>query len=1512
MWKKTALLCGLLACDTALGPTPADADLDASPAVFDAVAPTADRPTPTPDDFGDPCEEGAQCRSGFCVVVEADSRACTRLCGSDDDCPDGWLCRQVINSGADVALICVPEEAPCAGADLLSDPAHCGACDNVCAFPDAEARCEDGRCAIGPCARGFHDLDGEDANGCEYACLETRGGDETCDDIDNDCDGATDEGFDLATDPDHCGACGRACAPANATGVCLAGRCEVDACLEGFEDADGAPENGCEAGCTPSNDGVEACDRIDNDCDGATDEGFDLATDPAHCGACNAPCALPNAAATCVAGACTLDACLPGFFDRNGDPADGCEVGCQPSNQGLERCDEVDNDCDGLVDEGVDVAEDPENCGRCGARCDRPGGITACRDGACQLVGCRDGFFDHNGDPADGCEVGCAPSNGGVERCDEVDNDCDGLVDEGLDLASDPFHCGACGVRCDRPNAQTACADGVCALLGCNEGFFDRNGDAADGCELACQESNAGRERCDEVDNDCDGLVDEDFDLQADPTNCGTCGTNCASPGAVTECTAGECRRVRCQAGRIDLNGDPDDGCEYGCVPAEGGVEVCNGADDDCDGRADEGFDLDADPAHCGRCDRSCAFENAVPRCDEGLCGVARCAPGFVDANGDPRDGCELACAPANGGVEACNGGDDDCDGRTDEDFAVEDDPENCGACGRACALDHAAAACLAGLCRVAACEAGFGDADGRSANGCECALQNGGVEACNEVDDDCDGIVDEGFDLDRDVAHCGGCGQACDLFRAVPVCVEGACRVDHCADARDVDLDRLAENGCECRRTGAEVCDGQDNDCDGRVEEGFNLDVDVNNCGACGRACATDHATPSCVDGGCRVGQCEPGFVDLNRSPDDGCECAAAGEVCNGEDDDCDRAVDETFDLQNDPRNCGQCGAACVLDHATPRCAEGGCAVAACDEGWRDKNAQPGDGCECQVRAEICNGADDDCDGTADEGVLNACGACGPAPVETCNEVDDDCDDATDESFDLENDPRHCGRCNNACALDNAAERCAAGTCQVAGCDPGWRDLDGRPDTGCECRVEAEACDGRDNDCDGSTDEGVRNACGGCGAVGAEVCNNIDDDCDDRTDEGVQNACGGCGPVPQETCNGRDDDCDDATDEGFNLQIDPSNCGACGRVCALDHAAPTCVAGQCRVASCVDPWRDRNGQPGDGCECLSAAETCNGADDDCDSAVDESFDLQNDPTNCGECGRVCALAHATESCGAGACRVAQCDAGWRDRNGDAGDGCECEVRAEVCNGADDDCDGTADEGVQNACGACGAVPPEICNGADDDCDGSPDENFDLQNDPLNCGACDADCARDHARTNCQAGACAVTACDDGYVDANGDPDDGCEIDCAAQGGGVPECGQDFPYEGTYDVDTPVLYVCSDILFGDEALRVSVQSVELQEGGGVLLALASAGRAEGGGPLATLQMEQDPNPEDGSFRAVADFPPALFGCGETYTLTGDFSDADHFDATLRVAFRGDLCAWTTCVDQLFAFTGTRR
>ena len=100
-------------------------------------------------------------------------------------------------------------------------------------------------------------------------------------------------------------------------------------------------------------------------------------------------------------------------------------------------------------------------------------------------------------------------------------------------------------------------------------------------------------EICDDKDNDCDGIVDNDVDVSADPENCGGCGIVCdVYENSRATCTEGECG-TSCLPDTYDYDDEP--GCEYTCTPSEDGQELCNGLDEDCDGLTDETND-DAGP----------------------------------------------------------------------------------------------------------------------------------------------------------------------------------------------------------------------------------------------------------------------------------------------------------------------------------------------------------------------------------------------------------------------------------------------------------------------------------------------------------------------------------------------------------------------------------------------------------------------------------------------------------------------------------------------------------------------------------------------------------------------------------------------------------------------------------------------------------------------------------------------------------------------------------------------------
>jgi len=432
-----------------------DAGADAS----EDVTPDVD---PSCTGAGCPCDTDMDC-DGACVGGGTESVLhCADLCG--EGCPDGYACVPHFNYADRVVEVCVPET-----------PVTCGACevDSDCApIGSACAELADGRFCLLPCGP-----DGRCADGTECSATGTTDG---------------------------------LCAPD--AGVCTA--C-VDGDADGYGVGDECDGRDCDDAVPTTYDGApELCNGVDDDCDLDIDEGYDLTTDPANCGACGIVCGFDRAAAACVDGDCQMGACDDGWDDCNDDPADGCETDLtDPATCGV--CGELP---------GVPG----ESCGTCGT------GTWACGD---------DGGLVCQDDAGDGALNAC----GG---CAALDTPPGGS-------------CGTCGsgtFTCDGGDAVTCAGDAGDRALNACGGCMDLAGDVGDPCgpcddgALACSGTDAFVCEDASADSDADGVCDGDdvcpgFDDGIDPDGDGV-------PTGCDECPA-------------DNPDDPDgDGV---CGPATGG-----------------------------------------------------------------------------------------------------------------------------------------------------------------------------------------------------------------------------------------------------------------------------------------------------------------------------------------------------------------------------------------------------------------------------------------------------------------------------------------------------------------------------------------------------------------------------------------------------------------------------------------------------------------------------------------------------------------------------------------------------------------------------------------------------------------------------------------------------------------------------------------------------------------------------------------------------------------------------
>ena len=1064
----------------------------------------------------DNCIDGEDCESGFCIHTP-EGKMCTTPCL--EDCPDGWECVQHQPSLPDEVYICAPTQMnlckPCdKNSDCMTNDvdvgdkcvpygtagSYCGAaCMGTGDCPDAH-ECkkvldvwgfESNQCVLqeGDCKCQSWFVDEGAQTTCQSAnefgicsglrnctalglsdCDASIPSKELCNGKDDDCDDEIDED-----------AGGDACYVENLFGACPGSY----ACANGDLSCD-APEP------TP-----ETCDGLDNNCDGETDEGFPdsdkdgqadcLEFDKDGDGILDIDDNCPNAKNPAqedfdldMAG----DACDPDDDNDMSADADDCApLDPDVNPKADEECNGKDDDCDQLIDEGFPDSD------------------------ADALANCIDDDDDNDGFPdlAD-----CAPEEklifpGAVEKCDGVDNDCDFDSDEGF-----PDTDG---------NGTADCVDG------------DIDGDEVPNADDNCPKT----ENPDQKDADSDGTGDVcDPDVDGD-----------GIPDGVDNCPA------LFNPGQKDLDEDS--------------------VGDKCDSDVD-GDDLVDE-------EDNCTLVHNPEQEDQDEDGVGDACDDDLDGDGDPD---ATDCAPENpyiskGAQEECDGLDNNCNGIPDEGFndADADGLKDC----------------------VDPDDDNDGDSDPSDCAPLDAKVHAGAQESCNGQDDDCDDKIDE--DLGQLACGKGEC------FHVSAACMEGKLQL---CDPMEGAL--------------PETCDGKDNDCDGLMDDDLGTT-------ACGKG-ACYHVAPLCVDG--KLGQCDP--------------LAGAGEeVCDGIDNNCDGKVDE--------------------DLGTTTCGEGECLHTV-------TNCLGGVAQECDPMygkgLELCDGKDNNCDGKTDEGYPDT----DDDGLPDCIDPDDDGDDDPDATDCGPSDPAINHQAEEAC--DGVDNNCAGGIDEedAVGCEPFFLDGDndghGTEDFKCLCQAAGlykalvdddcndlnpwtfpgatELCDKVDNNCDEVVDEDGATGCSwffadpdGDGYGNGEpncVClapgqgwSVLAGDCDEE-DSGIH-------PGSLELCDEVDNDCDDEIDETFDLNSDAKNCGKCGFICQPNNATGLCEVGKCHIETCLSGYDDCNDIDSDGCE----------------------VNIDQDADNCGACKTVCNLPHAVALCLNGTCQVGQCDTHYADDDGIPETGCE-------------------------------------------------------------------------------------------------------------------------------------------------------------------------------------------------------------------------------------------------------------
>ncbi|MFT7622742.1 MAG: hypothetical protein ACI9WU_001917 [Myxococcota bacterium] len=558
-------------------------------AIFDGAGPGEGDADPPEGEFGWPCDANTDCNSEWCVEGP-DGDVCSKTC--IDECPGGWDCKAIANTGTDVTYICVaPFVRLCWPCD---DDVECQS-----AFAAPGARCvmsdRGGFCGIdcagGSCPGGFV---------CEEVDLAEGGTVSQCVPEVGEC-ACSDRAIalDLSTTCRNVAQVDGGAAPPL---VCSGSRrCTANGLTE------------CDA-ASPS---PEVCDGADNDCNGLTD-GAD-ATD----------CVTwyPDTDGDGFGigqGDCLCEDPGPGFGPGTGDCND---LNASVSPDSPEVCNFQDDNCDGAMDE-----EGALGCTAFYPDADSDGFGSEAEE-QCICEGSIDGWIAEGGD-CDDADPAIGPQS--HETCDGKDNDCDGEVDEQnaegcvvyyVDGDGDGFGADA--------NFQCLCAPTTPYLA-------DNPGDCND---LDPTVYPLAVETCNDKDDDCDGEADQDG-----THGCGIFFADADKDGFGDP----DDSRCFCVAKDVYTTTDATDCNDQSALAKPGGVETCDQLDNDCNLVIDDVLpggdcldyyvDNDKDTFGTGTPSCQCAPDGTFKVLQPGDCN---------DFDPTAFPGAQETCAPAD---ENCNG----------------------------------------------------------------------------------------------------------------------------------------------------------------------------------------------------------------------------------------------------------------------------------------------------------------------------------------------------------------------------------------------------------------------------------------------------------------------------------------------------------------------------------------------------------------------------------------------------------------------------------------------------------------------------------------------------------------------------------------------------------------------------------------------------------------------------------------------------------------------------------------